>query len=155
MNFPLHAALVKVLEERSQTGTKVQYLQGEGFTLRESAASPGIIGKKRAQLDVLPLFAVTRTFEPIHYLAQVLRTGKWLAVIRKGERDETVAANPTANAAEGDAVRELFPGWRGGIHDRFVAVGTAQSFKPVRSVAYRTMRMTLHQPLPTPDLNPL
>src|SRR5258708_14332712 len=119
MNFPLHAALVKVLEERSQTGTKVQYLQGEGFTLRESAASPGIIGKKRAQLDVFPLFAVTRTFEPIHYLAQVLRIGERLAVIRKGERDETVAANPTAIAAEGDSLPELLPGRLAGINDLF------------------------------------
>ena len=51
-------------------------------------------------------------------------------MIRKGERDETVAANPTANAAEDDTIRELSSGWRGGINDGFVAVGTAQGFKP-------------------------
>jgi hypothetical protein len=70
-------------------------------------------------------------------------------VIRKWERNEAAPADPTADAAEDDAVRELVRGRRSGVNHWFIAVGEAQSVKPWSTVKHRTMRMTLDKILPT------
>src|ERR1700756_5691891 len=104
MDFSLHAALMEIVKENVQAGGQVQGLQIERFTFRQLRVPLPAVEGTRANLNVLPAFAMPGSLEPVHQFGEFRGTRKRLTVIGKRKGHEAAAADPSMNAAENDTV---------------------------------------------------
>ena len=149
LNLSLNTALVKTAEQVIKVWVKIQSVKVErgGFAevrlLREWITAP------RANLHVSqPLalgFALQRRQQTAE-LFVVLHQG--LTVIGEGQRHETFACQPTAYAAEDQAVRKFRAWWRGGEGNRFIPIAAVQRTQPRSCVEHRSPRVLLHESWP-------
>src|SRR5580658_1803611 len=76
------------------------------------------------------------------------RVTKGFAVVRKGQRDQSMPCEPTINMAEEYAIFQLGARRRGGKHNRLIAISALQCFEPASLMKGRSLRMLCGQSIP-------